>query len=63
MLNWILQNLGTIIVAIAVATIITLIIVFRVRAKKKGVSSCGCNCKNCASYGVCHSKIKDNTSK
>lgn len=52
---WILQNLGTICVSIVLIAIVTLIIIFRIKAKKKGVSSCGCNCAGCSGRTVCHS--------
>ena len=35
--------------------IVALIIIFRIKAKKKGVSSCGCNCAGCSGRTICHS--------
>lgn len=54
MISWISQNLATIIICLVLALIVTLIIVGLVRDKKKGKSSCGCNCANCAMRGSCH---------
>ena len=61
LLNFLLQNLGTIIVLAVLVLVIAFIIIYRVKAKKNGKNSCGCGCKNCASYGVCHSKEKDSS--
>lgn len=58
MWDFIVQNIGTIIVSIILIVIFALIIVFRVKAKKKGESSCGCNCLNCPSHGACHQNVK-----
>ena len=55
MIAWILQNLATIIISLVLAAIVALIIVFLVKNKKKGKSSCGCNCAHCAMAGSCHS--------
>ncbi|MBE5741845.1 MAG: FeoB-associated Cys-rich membrane protein [Clostridiales bacterium] len=59
MFDWIVENLGTIIVLTVLIAIVTLIIVCRIRAKKRGESSCGCKCPNCAGCSVCHSKKDD----
>ena len=52
--SWLWQNLGTIIVLAVLVSVLVFIIVSRVKAKKRGESSCGCNCQNCAGRGVCH---------
>lgn len=54
MLQWIGANLGTILVCLVLLAIITFIIVYLVRQKKQGKSSCGCNCAHCAMHGSCH---------
>ena len=56
MLQWIGANLGTILVCLVLLAIITFIIVYLVRQKKQGKSSCGCNCAHCAMHGSCHSQ-------
>lgn len=48
----------TIIVGAIVAAVFVAIIVNEIRKKKKGISSCGCGCENCASAGMCHPKKK-----
>ena len=55
MLQWIGANLGTILVCLVLLAIVTFIIVYLVRQKKQGKSSCGCNCAHCAMHGSCHS--------
>ena len=54
MLNWITDNLSTIIVSLVLILIVAAIISKLVRDKKKGKSSCGCNCAHCAMAGSCH---------
>ncbi len=54
MFGWIAANIGTIIVGMVVAGVLAAIIFSIVRDKKKGKSSCGCGCENCAMKGQCH---------
>lgn len=54
MLTWIEQNLGTLIITIVLIAIITSIILYQIRQKKRGKSSCGCGCEHCAMNGKCH---------
>ena len=54
MLQWIGANLGTILVCLVLLAIVTFIIIYLVRQKKQGKSSCGCNCAHCAMHGSCH---------
>ena len=54
MLQWIGANLGTILICLVLLAIVTFIIVYLVRQKKQGKSSCGCNCAHCAMHGSCH---------
>ena len=56
MLQWIGANLGTILVCLVLLAIITFIILYLVRQKKQGKSSCGCNCAHCAMHGSCHNR-------
>jgi hypothetical protein len=53
-MGWIMANIGTIIVGIMLTAVIVAIIIKMVNDKKKGVSSCGCGCANCAMKGSCH---------
>lgn len=56
MLNFLAENYGTIIAALVVAGIVTASVITLIRNKKKGKSTCGCGCENCAMKGQCHSK-------
>ena len=56
MLSWIASNLATILICAALIVVVAAIILHLVRNKKKGNSSCGCGCENCAMHGTCHSK-------
>lgn len=54
MIDWITDNLGTIIMSIILLAMVVGIIWKMYRDKKKGKSSCGCNCGHCAMSGTCH---------
>ncbi|PKM71831.1 MAG: FeoB-associated Cys-rich membrane protein [Firmicutes bacterium HGW-Firmicutes-16] len=54
MLPWISENLGTIIISLLLIAAVYGIIVSMLKNKKKGKSSCGCNCGNCPMSGSCH---------
>ncbi|MDO5124456.1 MAG: FeoB-associated Cys-rich membrane protein [Eubacteriales bacterium] len=56
MLEIILANLGTIIIFVCLAAVITGVVVYLVNNRKKGKTSCGCGCSNCALRDTCHSK-------
>ena len=56
MLDWFADNLATVMVSLALAAILVCIVSSMVRNKKKGKSSCGCGCKNCALSDSCHQK-------
>lgn len=56
MLAWITENIGTILISAVLLLVVVLIIRKLVKDKKKGESSCGCNCAHCAMSGSCHQK-------
>lgn len=56
MLAWITENIGTILISAVLLLVVVLIIRKLVKDKKKGKSSCGCNCAHCAMSGYCHQK-------
>ena len=58
MLDWFAANLGTILISLVLAVIVTLIVVYLLRQKKAGKSSCGANCAHCAMHGQCHERQK-----
>ena len=58
MLDWIAANLGTILISLVLPVIVSLIVVYLLRQKKAGKSSCGANCAHCAMHGQCHEHQK-----
>ena len=54
MLDWFAANLGTILISLVLLVIVSLIVVYLLRQKKAGKSSCGANCAHCAMHGQCH---------
>ena len=58
MLDWFAANLGTILISLVLLVIVSLIVVFLLRQKKAGKSSCGANCAHCAMHGQCHEHQK-----
>ncbi|MGN0611572.1 MAG: FeoB-associated Cys-rich membrane protein [Ruminiclostridium sp.] len=55
MLEWISQNIATIIICAVLIGVVAAIIAGMVRNKLKGKSSCGCGCADCPMNGSCHS--------
>lgn len=58
MLDFLLENIGTILVALALSLILSLVVVAMVKNKKKGISSCSGGCSCCPFNGKCHSEEK-----
>ena len=58
MLDWIAANLGTILISLVLLVIVSPIVVYLLRQKKAGKSSCGANCAHCAMHGQCHEHQK-----
>ena len=56
MIAFLRENLGTILITLALAGAVTLIILSIRKDKKKGKSSCGGNCSHCAMCKACHQK-------
>lgn len=63
MLDFIMNNIGTIIVSVLLLGIVSAIIIVTVRNKKRGKTSCGCGCSNCAMSGICHKQDGDGAEK
>ena len=55
MFEWLANNFVTIIICAVLIVVVVLIILSMIRDRKKGKSSCGCNCAHCAMAGACHS--------
>jgi len=60
-MEFLINNLGTILTSEAVIAILAAVIVNMVRKKKRGESSCGCGCSGCSMANVCHG-AKENKS-
>ncbi len=56
MLGFLSANIGTIVVSVVLLVIVFLAVRSMIVAKKKGKSTCGCGCANCAMSGTCHKK-------
>lgn len=55
MLDFLVQNLGTILVGAVVLAVVVSVLWKMVRDKKQGKSSCGCGCGGCSGCGgACH---------
>lgn len=54
MLQWISENVGTILICMGLIVIVALIVRGLIRQKKQGKSSCGAGCAHCAMHGQCH---------
>lgn len=54
MISFISNNIGTIIAFVIILAIVIMAFGVLVKDKKKGKSSCGCNCAHCAMAGSCH---------
>lgn len=56
MIGWLADNASTIIVGLILLVIVIGIIKHIIKDKRRGKSSCGCGCSNCAMKGSCHNK-------
>ena len=56
MLQWLANYWVTLTIALVLAAVVTLIVVKLVKDRKRGKTSCGCNCAHCAMAGSCHKK-------
>ncbi len=54
MINWILENLPTIIVGVIVAAALLGVCAKMISDKKNHKSSCGCGCSGCGMKDMCH---------
>jgi len=54
MLEFLINNLGTIAVALIVGLMLIFIALKIIKDKKSGKSSCGCGCSSCPYSGRCH---------
>ena len=54
MFTWFLNNMSTIIVCAVLIATVAAIVASMIRNKKRGKSSCGCGCHECAMKDSCH---------
>lgn len=57
-MNWLIENIGSIIVVAVLVSLASFIIVSNIKGKKKGKSGCGCGCSSCSMNGICHKTDK-----
>ncbi|HOO79490.1 MAG TPA: FeoB-associated Cys-rich membrane protein [Lachnospiraceae bacterium] len=57
MINWLFENMSTIVVLLIVLGTISLILGRMIKDKKKGSKACGCGCSDCPMSGKCHSQM------
>ena len=62
-MEWFMQNIGTIIVLVAVAFVSGFAVYSMLKDKKSGKSSCGCSCSDCPMSGKCHTSPEEESSK
>ncbi len=53
MVTWLAENLGTILISIALITLVALIIRTMIRDKKMGRQTCGGSCASCKMCAAC----------
>ena len=54
MFNWLVQNIGTIVIGLIVAGVLAAVVVKISRDRRKGKrAGCGCGCSNCPGAGGC----------
>lgn len=56
MLAWVIENLSTLIISAILIAAVTAVVLSMIRGRKKGKSSCGCGCADCALRSSCHSE-------
>ncbi len=60
MFEFLIENIGTIIVSFVIVAVVCAVLIFNFRARKKGKPTCsGCGCASCAMAGKCHPQQSD----
>lgn len=62
-INFLIENIATIAVALLLGVAVGAIVTFRVKAKREGRGGCGCGCEGCALRDKCHPTDKNNDEK
>ncbi|MCR4604772.1 MAG: FeoB-associated Cys-rich membrane protein [Eubacterium sp.] len=55
MMEWIMNNIGTIVITMLLIVVVALIVHSMLKDKKQGKSSCGGNCAHCKMCASCRS--------
>ena len=58
-MQWIADNIGSIVVCLGVCALLGLLICSLIKRKKQGKGGCGCGCEGCAMRGACHPQKTD----
>lgn len=53
-MNWLIENFGTIVVCVILVAAVGFVLYNMIKNKRKGISSCGCNCSSCPMGETCH---------
>ena len=53
MWTWLMQNLGTLVVGLALLGVVRAVLAGMICNRKKGKSACGCGCDSCPMNGKC----------
>ena len=61
--NFLIENVATIAVALVLGAVVGAIVAFRVKAKREGRGGCGCGCDGCALRDKCHPTTPDSKNK
>ncbi len=58
MINFLQNNLGTIVVLLILVAVVSLVIIKMIKDKKSGKKSCNCGCGGCPLKDSCHSNVE-----
>ena len=54
MIDWLKQNVASLVVGLAVAAVLLAVILKMIQDKKQHKSTCGCSCSGCPGARYCH---------
>ena len=57
-LVWLEAHLPTVLVGVALVALLTAVILYLIRVKKHGKTTCGCGCAGCPMKDSCHTDKK-----
>lgn len=59
LIDWLIANIGSVLVGVVVLAVVALVIALMAKDKKKGKTGCSCGCESCAMAGKCHPEKSD----